>query len=184
MSPSLSLIKEAFLLFFFIVSINGFPTRITTPMLATTQPSTDICGNNQYIILNDAPWIVYNMLYNAAVTVGTQCTCYDHVDTPTGSNQEVVWSSITNIDYVQSTYVVFASRDMISLAIAMTLTRRDRSNVPKGYSFVGLTKDLETTISGIDSIPASYHWTRSNTTTFKGMFRRFRTHTIYSRILG
>lgn len=43
-----------------------------------------------------------------------------------------------------------------------------RNNVPKGYSFVGLTQNLETKISAIDSIPADYSWTRTNTTEFKG----------------
>lgn len=41
-------------------------------------------------------------------------------------------------------------------------------NVPKGYAFVGLTQNLETTISGIDSIPTTYDWTRTNSTAFKG----------------
>lgn len=41
--------------------------------------------------------------------------------------------------------------------------------MPKGYSFVGLTANLETKISAISSIPADYTWTRTNTTAFKGM---------------
>lgn len=43
-----------------------------------------------------------------------------------------------------------------------------RSNVPKGYSFIGLTQNLETQLSAISSIPATYDWTRTNTTAFKG----------------
>lgn len=43
-----------------------------------------------------------------------------------------------------------------------------RNNVPKGYSFVGLTQNLETKLSVIESIPAAYSWTRTNTTDFKG----------------
>ncbi|KAK5674805.1 hypothetical protein LTS10_012542 [Elasticomyces elasticus] len=42
------------------------------------------------------------------------------------------------------------------------------SNVPKGYSFVGLTQNLENTISDIASIPATYKWVRSNETAYKG----------------
>jgi xyloglucan-specific endo-beta-1,4-glucanase len=43
-----------------------------------------------------------------------------------------------------------------------------RNNVPKGYSFVGLTQNLENTLTSIASIPATYTWTRTNTTAFKG----------------
>lgn len=42
------------------------------------------------------------------------------------------------------------------------------SNVPKGYSFVGLTQNLETKLSAIESIPATYTWTRTNNTAYKG----------------
>ena len=40
--------------------------------------------------------------------------------------------------------------------------------MPKGYSFVGLTQNLEVSLSSIASIPASYKWTRTNSTAFKG----------------
>jgi xyloglucan-specific endo-beta-1,4-glucanase len=41
-------------------------------------------------------------------------------------------------------------------------------NVPKGYTFVGLTQNLETRLSTIKSIPATYEWTRTNSTAYKG----------------
>lgn len=41
-------------------------------------------------------------------------------------------------------------------------------NIPKGYSFVGLTQNLENRLSAIKSIPATYDWTRTNTTAYKG----------------
>jgi hypothetical protein len=74
------------------------PAAATT----TTQASTDLCGDSDYIILDNTPWIVYNMLYNAAETVGTQCTYFDKTTT-SGDTQEVVWSSETNIEYVEAT---------------------------------------------------------------------------------
>ena len=40
--------------------------------------------------------------------------------------------------------------------------------MPKGYTFVGLTQNLETQLSAIKSIPATYDWTRTNTTAYKG----------------
>jgi hypothetical protein len=43
------------------------------------------------------------MLYNAAQMVGTQCTNYDGVTTSDNGTKEVLWSSVANIDYVEST---------------------------------------------------------------------------------
>lgn len=111
---------------------------------STTQAATNLCGDYDYIVLQNTPWIVYNMLYNADKIVGSQCTGYQK--TVTDSNtQKVFWNSATDIEYVEST-----------------------SNIPKGYSFVGLTQNLENTIAAVQSIPANYSWTRTNTTAFKG----------------
>ncbi|KAG9566081.1 putative endoglucanase-1 precursor, partial [Aureobasidium melanogenum] len=109
------------------------------------QAAIDLCGTSDNLVLYDTPWIVYNMFYDAAGSVGTQCTRYDHVETPATGNKKIIWSSETNIEYVKAT-----------------------DNVPKGYAFVGLTQNLETTISSIDSIPTIYDWTRTNSTAFKG----------------
>lgn len=49
----------------------------------------------------------------------------------------------------------------------LNLTRRS-NNIPKGYSFIGLTQNLENKLSAIKSIPATYDWTRTNTTAYKG----------------
>ncbi|RDW59783.1 hypothetical protein BP6252_12870 [Coleophoma cylindrospora] len=119
--------------------------QASTTTTAAAQASTDLCGTADYIILDSSPWIVYNMLYNADVTVGTQCTVYDSMSTASDGTKSVKWDSVANIEYVEST-----------------------NNVPKGYSFVGLTQNLENTVNAISSIPTSYNWTRTNTTTFKG----------------
>lgn len=118
---------------------------LALPTERATQAATDLCGDEDYLILNSTPWIVYNMMYNADETVGTQCTGYVSQTTSSAGAAEVVWSSTTNVEYVEAT-----------------------NNVPKGYSFVGLTSNLENTIADISSIPASYEWTRTNTTAFKG----------------
>lgn len=122
----------------------------TTSAVPVTLDSTAVssvhCGDYDYSILSGTPWIVYNMMYNADQTVGTQCTNYGSVTTDECTDQpEIVWSSVTNIEYVEAT-----------------------NNVPKGYSFVGLTDNLEATLTEIDTIPAVYDWTRTNTTEFKG----------------
>ncbi|KAH8779490.1 concanavalin A-like lectin/glucanase domain-containing protein [Hyaloscypha finlandica] len=114
-------------------------------LVPRAQASIDLCGDYDHIILQNSPWIVYNMLYNAAKMVGTQCTYYDEMATSSSGTQEVLWNSETNIEYIEST-----------------------NNVPKGYSFVGLTQNLEVTLSSIGSIPTTYDWTRTNSTAFKG----------------
>lgn len=70
---------------------------------ANTQPSTNLCGNNQNIILEGTPWLVANSMYGAGSMVGTSCTYYDHIDTSAGGNPQVVWSSTTNIQDVAGT---------------------------------------------------------------------------------
>ncbi|KAF2132679.1 glycoside hydrolase family 12 protein [Dothidotthia symphoricarpi CBS 119687] len=120
------------------------PQAVTLGTSATQKP-TQLCGKASNVALTDTPWIVYNMFYNQAQTVGTQCTNYDHVSTGSDGNKKITWSSVTNIEYVKAT-----------------------DNVPKGYSFVGLTQNLETKLSAIKSIPTTYDWTRTNTTAYKG----------------
>lgn len=77
--------------------------RTTTVQAATVQAASSHCGNTDYVILSNTPWIVYNMLYNVAVTVGTQCTNYESWTTNVAGAKEVTWSSVTDIEYVQST---------------------------------------------------------------------------------
>ncbi|CAG7934501.1 unnamed protein product [Penicillium olsonii] len=134
---------------FALAALSLTPSAVALPTLSELASravsSTQLCGDYANLILPDTPWIVYNMLYNAAQIVGTQCTNYDQLITRKSGTKEVIWSSVTDIDYVEST-----------------------NNVPKGYSFVGLTQNLETKLSAIDSIPTDYTWTRTNTTDFKG----------------
>ena len=119
----------------------AFPQRRAP---AAAQPQ-DLCGNNQNLIISGTPWIVFNMFYNAARSVGTQCTNYLGQTTSSSGQKQIQWASETNIQRADST-----------------------ANLPKGYSFVGLTQGLETQLSAIKSIPASYSWTRTNTTAWKG----------------
>ncbi|CAO2652672.1 Nn.00g009550.m01.CDS01 [Neocucurbitaria sp. VM-36] len=120
------------------------PQGITISDSVTQKPIT-MCGTAQNVVLTDTPWIVYNMFYNQAQTKGSMCTGYDSVSTGSDGNKKIKWSAVTDIDYVKAT-----------------------DNVPKGYTFVGLTQNLETKLSAIKSIPATYDWTRTNTTAYKG----------------
>jgi xyloglucan-specific endo-beta-1,4-glucanase len=106
--------------------------------------ATKFCGApNAYQVISNTPWIVYSMNYNYEDISGSCCTnYYDY--TGTGDNQTIHWSSVWDIDESVSTDVV------------------------KGYSFIGLTQNLETQLSAISSIPSTYQWTISNTTAYKG----------------
>ena len=69
------------------------------PQAASTQPSTNLCGNDDRIILQGTPWLVANSMYGAAAMVGTSCTYFDHVE----GNAVVVWSSTVHIQDVAGT---------------------------------------------------------------------------------
>lgn len=69
----------------------------------TKQKATSLCGVSDSIVLTDTPWIVFNMMYNQALTVGTQCTNYKNVATGSDDSQMINWSAVSNIDYVKST---------------------------------------------------------------------------------
>lgn len=71
--------------------------------VANTQPSTNMCGNDEHVILEGTPWLVANSMYGAAAMVGSSCTTYDKIETPTDGNPRVVWSSTTNIQDIEST---------------------------------------------------------------------------------
>lgn len=102
------------------------------------------CGApDDYEVLSNTPWIVYSMNYNYQDISGSCCTGY-YDFTGTSDNQTLHWSSIWDIDESVNTDVV------------------------KGYSFIGLTQNLETQLSAISSIPSTYQWTVSNTTAYKG----------------
>lgn len=127
------------------VSTQQSNTQQPSTQQSNTQPSTDLCGNDQNIILDGTPWLVANSMYGAGSMVGTSCTHYDHVESSAGGNPQVVWGSTTHIQNIEST-----------------------NNICKGYANVGLISNLETTVSSISSIPATYDWSRTNSSPFKG----------------
>ncbi|KAK7705268.1 hypothetical protein SLS64_008105 [Diaporthe eres] len=111
---------------------------------ASAAATAKFCGApNDYQVISGTPWIVYSMNYNYKDISGSCCT--DYFDfTGSGDDQTIHWSSVWDIDEAVST------------------------NVVKGYSFIGLTQNLETQLSAISSIPSTYEWTISNTTAYKG----------------
>lgn len=85
------------------------------------------------------------MNYNYEDISGSCCTGY-YGFTGSGDNQTLHWLSDWDIDESVSTDVV------------------------KGYSFIGLTQNLETQLNAISSIPSTYQWTVTNTTAYKGEY--------------
>lgn len=83
----------------------GSVVAVPTPQSVGGSTTTleGMCGDNNYDILRGTPWIVDNLVYNADQMVGTQCTYFDSVQTPAGQNEQIVWSSVANIEYVEST---------------------------------------------------------------------------------
>ena len=124
---------------------NALPT-VSSLMNRAATAAKNLCGTpNDSLIISGTPWIVFNMMYNYQQIVGSVCTGFTGLVTGSDGLQKCGWNSTWNIAKVSST-----------------------SNVPKGYSFVGLTKNLENTIAAIHSIPATYNWVRTNTTAYKG----------------
>lgn len=135
----------------------------TSATTASTADSTNFCGApNDYEVIANTPWIVFSMNYNYEDISGSCCTgYYDY--TGTDDDQTIHWSSVWDIDELVNTDVV------------------------KGYSFIGLTENLETKLSDIASIPSTYQWTVSNTTAYKGksiFFLGFLSQCIHTYIYG
>lgn len=112
---------------------------------ASTQPSKNFCGapDASEVILG-TPWIVYSMNYAYPSFTGSICTGYNGLSISSAGEQQIQWNSTWNLPKVKNADTV------------------------KGYSFVGLTQNLETRLSDIASIPTMYHWIRTNTTAYKG----------------
>ncbi|KAF3019264.1 Mucin-5B [Neopestalotiopsis sp. 37M] len=125
-------------------SASATAAATTGTVVAAETLTASYCGvPNSYEILSGTPWIVYSMNYNYESISGSCCTGY-YSTTGSGDDQAVHWSSIWDIDESVDT------------------------NVVKGYSFIGLTQNLETTLDSISSIPSTYTWSISNTTAYKG----------------
>ncbi|GAB7359593.1 hypothetical protein MBLNU230_g6778t1 [Neophaeotheca triangularis] len=130
-------------------SVSALPTVSTLAARQFDLPQPqELCGvPDDSVILYGKQYIVYNMMYNYQQIDGSVCTTYDGLTStntdPYAGEEKVKWTSVW--DMAVST-----------------------DNIPKGYSFVGLTQGLETRLSDIDSIPATYHWIRRNETAYKG----------------
>ena len=88
-----------------LAPVAAMPTRSTSDLSQrqSVLPASKHCGDSDSVILPNTPWIVFNMFYNHAQSVGTQCTNYNTVSTSASGAKQVEWSSVTDIEYVQAT---------------------------------------------------------------------------------
>ncbi|VUC37977.1 unnamed protein product [Clonostachys rosea] len=129
-----------------VLAVNGLSTgrRELDSLSTRADPASKYCGApNEYEVLAGTPWIVFSMNYNYQAIKGSCCTGY-YGTSGSGDAQSIHWSSIWDID---------ASTN---------------ANLVKGYSFIGLTQNLQTRLADTGSIPTTYEWTVSNTTAYKG----------------
>lgn len=94
------------------------------------------------------PWTVANSMYNADQMVGSQCTNFEGILEAADGTQEVSWTSITDIQFVE-----------------------DTKDLCKGYTNIGIGVNLNHQYSEISSIPTYFQWNRDNTTEFRGKRR-------------
>ena len=127
-------------LFALVATATALPTFPAIASRSTTSQPQNMCGApDASEIIDGTPWIVYSMNYNYQDISGSCCTGFTGlVDGKCG------WNSTWKI------------------------AEDSNAEIVKGYSFVGLTQNLENTISDIKSIPATYHWIRRNETQYKG----------------
>ncbi|KAF4968605.1 hypothetical protein FSARC_4029 [Fusarium sarcochroum] len=128
------------------LAVNALTTgsRSSYALDRRAEPTKKYCGApNESEVLAGTPWIIFSMNYNYQKIDGSACTGYYDVS-GSGDAQKIHWSTIWDISSATNADLV------------------------KGYSFVGLTQNLQTRLSDITSIPSTYAWTVSNTTAFKG----------------
>lgn len=124
---------------------SAIPTDLVSKRAST--PASNLCGDpNAYTIVPGTPWIVFSMNYNVQYLDSPNeiCTGFEGLVTGSDGQQKVAWNSTWNIP------------------------DNGNAGIVKGYSFVGLTENLENTIDDIESIPSTYFWTRSNETKYEG----------------
>lgn len=132
-------------------------TLLALAAAASTMPTTSLverqtsarprnmCGApNDSELIDGTPWIVFSMNYNYQQISGSACTGFTGLVTEKGV-QKCGWTSTWD------------------------MPKADNPDTVKGYSFVGLTQNLENRITDIASIPADYHWIRKKKSEYKGM---------------
>ncbi|RYP63993.1 hypothetical protein DL770_009270 [Monosporascus sp. CRB-9-2] len=113
--------------------------------VADAPAGTRLCGNSDRKIMPGYPWTVSNAMFNADLMVGRQCTNYESVLEAPDGTQQVRYTSVTDIQRLE-----------------------DTEDDCKGYSNIGIGKNLGERFRDITSIPAYFQWERRNSGEFKG----------------
>lgn len=105
----------------------------------------ELCADDQQQLLTEWGLVVSNFRVQESDVEGTVCTTYNGVVTLPDGQAAVKFTADANLVYEEATI-----------------------NDNKYYSNVGLGKNVPSQLSSIASIPASYSWSRTNTTNFRG----------------
>ena len=124
-------------------TVSAIPMTSLVERQTSAQPR-EMCGApNDSELIDGTPWIVFSMNYNYQQISGSACTGFTGLVTENGV-QKCGWTSTWD------------------------MPKDKNPDTVKGYSFVGLTQNLENKVSEIKSIPADYHWIRKKESEYKG----------------
>lgn len=113
--------------------------------IANAPASAEMCADNQDTLLTEWGLVVSNFRVEESSVEGTVCTTYNGMVTLANGQAAVKFTADANLVFDEATI-----------------------NDNKYYSNAGLGANVPSQLSSISSIPASYSWSRTNTTNFRG----------------
>lgn len=113
--------------------------------IANAPAQAEMCADNQDTLLTEWGLVVSNFRVEESSVEGTVCTTYNGMYTLANGQAAVKFTADANLVFEEATI-----------------------NDNKYYSNAGLGKNVPSQLSSISSIPASYSWSRTNTTDFRG----------------
>ncbi|KAJ4419587.1 hypothetical protein N0V82_004890 [Gnomoniopsis sp. IMI 355080] len=113
--------------------------------IANAPAAAEMCADNQDTVLTEWGLVVSNYRVEESSVEGTVCTTYNGMVTLPDGQAAVKFTADANLVFEEATI-----------------------NDNKYYSNAGLGANVPSQLSSISSIPASYSWSRTNTTAFRG----------------
>lgn len=113
--------------------------------IANAPAAAEMCADNQDTLLTEWGLVVSNYRVEESSVEGTVCTTYNGMVTLANGQAAVKFTADANLVFDEATI-----------------------NDNKYYSNAGLGANVPSQLSSISSIPASYSWSRTNTTNFRG----------------
>lgn len=124
---------------------------VSVEAIADAPAAAQMCTDDQETLLTEWGLVVSNFRVEESDVEGTVCTTYNGMVTLSNGQAAVDFTADANIVFDEATI-----------------------NDNKYYSNAGLGKNVPSQLSSVDSIPASYSWSRTNTTNFRGKSNRKR----------